>query len=179
MSASLRRRVQIRWLQRDGDVGSLDVPQQQQWEEEEKGQEEREDGNTAAVTNVVRTSHYTPLTFLPINLFEQFSVLANFYFLCVGVVQLIPQVSTTSGVPTMYMPLVFVLAVSALKGNYRYKLSPRDGNYVTWYLMVRCVAGLEDYRRHQHDKALNERLYQVWDGHRCHSKQAGELQVST
>lgn len=32
---------------------------------------------------------YTLLTFLPQNLFEQFRRLANFYFLCVGVVQVI------------------------------------------------------------------------------------------
>ena len=43
--------------------------------------------------NHIKTSKYTALTFLPLNLFEQFQRLANFYFLCL----LILQVSMISG----------------------------------------------------------------------------------
>ena len=42
--------------------------------------------------NHIKTSKYTLLTFLPLNLFEQFQRLANFYFLCL----LILQVSSNS-----------------------------------------------------------------------------------
>jgi hypothetical protein len=42
--------------------------------------------------NHIKTSKYTFLTFLPLNLFEQFQRLANFYFLCL----LILQVSCTN-----------------------------------------------------------------------------------
>lgn len=37
---------------------------------------------------------------------------ANFYFLCIGILQLIPSVSTTGGVPTTFVPLTFVYLVS-------------------------------------------------------------------
>ena len=33
--------------------------------------------------NVIRTAKYTPITFLPLNLFEQFQRLSNFYFLII------------------------------------------------------------------------------------------------
>ena len=37
--------------------------------------------------NYIKTSKYSLLTFLPLNLFEQFQRLANFYFLCLLVLQ--------------------------------------------------------------------------------------------
>ena len=37
--------------------------------------------------NHIKTSKYTLLTFLPLNLFEQFQRLANFYFLCLLILQ--------------------------------------------------------------------------------------------
>ncbi len=39
---------------------------------------------------------YTLLTFLPRNLFEQFTRVANMYFLCMLILQLIPGLSPTS-----------------------------------------------------------------------------------
>eukprot|EP00462_Mataza_sp_D1_P001037 CAMPEP_0175093256 /NCGR_PEP_ID=MMETSP0086_2-20121207/2909_1 /TAXON_ID=136419 /ORGANISM="Unknown Unknown, Strain D1" /LENGTH=1538 /DNA_ID=CAMNT_0016366193 /DNA_START=38 /DNA_END=4654 /DNA_ORIENTATION=+ len=65
--------------------------------------------------NMVITSKYTWWNFLPKNIFEQFSNLANIYFLLIGVLQTIPQSTTTSGVPTMYFPLAFILGVSAIR----------------------------------------------------------------
>ena len=69
----------------------------------------------ATSTNCVISSKYTLITFLPKNLFEQFSNLANLYFLLVGVFQIVPQFSTTDGNPTMYQPLAFIVFVSALR----------------------------------------------------------------
>ena len=37
--------------------------------------------------NFIKTSKYTLLTFLPLNLFEQFQRAANFYFLCLFILQ--------------------------------------------------------------------------------------------
>lgn len=65
--------------------------------------------------NKVITSKYTWWNFLPKNIFEQFCNLANIYFLFIGILQTIPQSTTTGGVPTMYMPLVFILAVSGIR----------------------------------------------------------------
>lgn len=41
----------------------------------------------ATSTNCILSSKYTVLTFLPLNLFEQFCNLANVYFLLVGILQ--------------------------------------------------------------------------------------------
>ena len=65
--------------------------------------------------NSIRTSKYTALTFLPKNLFEQFSKMANVYFLFIMVLQIIPQISITGGQPAILLPLLFVCAVSAVK----------------------------------------------------------------
>lgn len=68
----------------------------------------------ACTTNRIRTSKYTPLTFLPVNLFQQFRRLANLYFLVVVVLQLVPDLSPTSWFTTV-CPLVFVLGVNCVK----------------------------------------------------------------
>ncbi len=41
-------------------------------------------------TNVVVTSKYKWWNFLPINMFEQFKKVANFYFLIIAILQMIP-----------------------------------------------------------------------------------------
>ncbi len=68
-------------------------------------------------TNQISTSKYTLLTFLPVNLFEQFMRVANLYFLLCAILQLIPGLSPTSWFTTV-APLVFVLAVNAVKEGY-------------------------------------------------------------
>jgi phospholipid-translocating ATPase/phospholipid-transporting ATPase len=68
-------------------------------------------------TNEVSTAKYTLLTFLPVNLFEQFLRVANLYFLLTAILQLIPGLSPTSWFTTV-APLVFVLAVNAIKEGY-------------------------------------------------------------
>jgi len=65
--------------------------------------------------NKIITSKYTKFTFLPKNLFEQFSKMANIYFLFILVLQVIPPISISGGQPTILLPLLFVIAVSALK----------------------------------------------------------------
>jgi phospholipid-translocating ATPase len=47
------------------------------------------------LTNYIRSSRYTAWNFVPRQLFAQFSKLANFYFLCVSILQMIPGLSTT------------------------------------------------------------------------------------
>ena len=47
-------------------------------------------------------------------LFEQFSRAANFYFLVVCVLQTIPSISITGGIPTTLLPLAIVLLFDAL-----------------------------------------------------------------
>lgn len=67
--------------------------------------------------NYIKTSKYSVLTFLPLNLFEQFQRLANFYFLCLLVLQLIPAISSLTPVTTA-IPLIGVLTLTAVKDAY-------------------------------------------------------------
>ncbi|CAF3795392.1 unnamed protein product, partial [Adineta steineri] len=64
--------------------------------------------------NEITTSKYNIITFLPKNLFEQFRRLANAYFLFLLCLQLIPQISSLAPITTI-LPLVFVLALTAIK----------------------------------------------------------------
>lgn len=67
--------------------------------------------------NYIKTSKYSLFTFLPLNLFEQFQRLANFYFLCLLVLQLIPAISSLTPVTTA-LPLIGVLGLTAVKDAY-------------------------------------------------------------
>ncbi|XP_018319213.1 probable phospholipid-transporting ATPase IM isoform X3 [Agrilus planipennis] len=82
--------------------------------------------------NYIKTSKYSVLTFLPLNLFEQFQRLANFYFLCLLVLQLIPAISSLTPVTTA-LPLIGVLGLTAIKDAY------------------------DDFQRHRSDSQVNNR----------------------
>ncbi|KAK9754365.1 Phospholipid-translocating P-type ATPase C-terminal [Popillia japonica] len=86
--------------------------------------------------NYIKTSKYTVLTFLPLNLFEQFQRLANFYFLCLLVLQLIPAISSLTPVTTA-LPLIGVLGLTAIKDAY------------------------DDFQRHMSDSQVNNRKSQA------------------
>ncbi|KAI5620717.1 phospholipid-transporting ATPase IC isoform X2, partial [Silurus asotus] len=64
--------------------------------------------------NIVRTNKYTPLTFLPRNLYEQFQRAANFFFLLVVIMQCIPAIATLAWYIIM-LPLVAVLTIRGTK----------------------------------------------------------------
>jgi len=68
--------------------------------------------------NEIHTSKYNCITFIPKNLYEQFSKLANVYFLIIGFLQIIKEISTSGGVPVTFFPLSFILFVTALKDIY-------------------------------------------------------------
>jgi len=97
-----------------------------------------EENRTRFPSNKVKTSQYTPWTFLPVNLYEQFSEPPNLYFLLVGLLQIIPAVSTTAGVPTMYLPLLFIILVSgtraAIEDWRRHKADVRAASRPVWVL---------------------------------------------
>lgn len=65
-------------------------------------------------SNYIKTTKYSILTFIPKNLFEQFTRIANFYFLVTAIIQLIPGISPISPI-TSILPLLFVLLVTAVK----------------------------------------------------------------
>ena len=88
-------------------------------------------------TNEIKTSKYTLLNFIPLNLFYQFSKIANVYFLMIGIMQMIPEISISGGIPVIFMPLSFVISISAVKDLF------------------------EDLKREQADKELNNMKTEV------------------
>ncbi|KAM4634801.1 phospholipid-transporting ATPase ID-like isoform 1-T2 [Polymixia lowei] len=86
--------------------------------------------------NAIKTSKYNVLTFLPLNLFEQFQRLANAYFLFLFILQLIPEISSLSWFTTV-VPLVLVLSITAVK----------DAS--------------DDINRHKSDKQVNNRKVDI------------------
>ncbi|KAL7627863.1 drs2 neo1 protein [Parahypoxylon ruwenzoriense] len=69
------------------------------------------------ISNTIRTSRYTLYDFLPKQLIFQFTRLANFYFLCVGIPQAIPGLSTTGSYTTI-LPLLFFVLLTVVKEGY-------------------------------------------------------------
>lgn len=89
------------------------------------------------VDNTIRSSRFTLWNFLPRQLFAQFSKLANFYFLCVSILQMIPGLSTT-GTYTTIVPLSFFVMISMAKEGYddlrRYRLDKAENMKTTYVL---------------------------------------------
>ncbi|ETS86390.1 hypothetical protein PFICI_00218 [Pestalotiopsis fici W106-1] len=96
--------------------------------------DERRDGHF--ISNTIRTSRYNVYNFLPKQLLFQFTRLANFYFLCVGIPQTIPGLSTTGSYTTI-LPLLFFVALTVFKEGY------------------------DDYKRHRLDKIENANITTV------------------
>ncbi|GAB7345624.1 hypothetical protein MBLNU457_3920t1 [Dothideomycetes sp. NU457] len=83
------------------------------------------------LTNTIRSSRYTLYNFLPRQIFAQFSKLANFYFLTIAILQMIPGLSTT-GTYTTIIPLSFFVMIAMAKEGYddlrRYRLDKIENN---------------------------------------------------
>ncbi|XP_056122106.1 phospholipid-transporting ATPase IC [Rhinichthys klamathensis goyatoka] len=86
--------------------------------------------------NAIKTYKYNVLTFLPLNMYEQFKRAANLYFLCLLILQIIPQISTLPWYTTL-VPLVLVLGITAIKDL------------------------VDDLARHRMDKEINNRRCDV------------------
>jgi hypothetical protein len=65
--------------------------------------------------NTVITSKYSKLTFIPLNLLEQFRKASNFYFVVIMCMQMIDVISISNGHPAMLPPLLVVISVSMIK----------------------------------------------------------------
>ncbi|XP_044589031.1 phospholipid-transporting ATPase ID isoform X3 [Cotesia glomerata] len=102
--------------------------------------------------NYIKTSKYSVLTFLPLNLFEQFQRLANFYFLCLLVLQMIPAISSLTPITTA-IPLIGVLTLTAVKDAY------------------------DDFQRHSSDSQVNNRKSQTLRGTQLKVEKWSQVQV--
>jgi len=88
------------------------------------------------VSNSIRSSRYTLWNFLPKQFLWQATRLSNFYFICIGVPQAIPGISTTGNYTTI-LPLTFFILLTMLKEGY------------------------DDFRRHRMDNVENIQLARV------------------
>jgi len=96
----------------------------------------------AFCSNFVKTSKYEIYNFLALFLLEEFNPrtkIANVYFLFIAVLQVIPSITNTFGIPMMLLPLLFVVMVDAV-------------------FMI-----IEDMERHRADQKANSSLTQKWD----------------
>eukprot|EP00466_Bigelowiella_natans_P013751 jgi/Bigna1/56260/estExt_Genewise1Plus.C_900001 len=87
------------------------------------------------VNNVVVTSRYTLWNFLFLNLWDQFHEVSNVYFFFIGILQLVPAISASQGIPDIYIPLSFILTVSGIR------------------------AAVDDYAKHKEDAARARKPY--------------------
>ncbi|XP_037936228.1 probable phospholipid-transporting ATPase IH isoform X2 [Teleopsis dalmanni] len=78
--------------------------------------------------NRIKSTKYTLITFLPQNLFEQFRRIANFYFLVMTIISLL--IDSPVSPMTSFLPLVFVIAVTAAKQGYEDFLRYKTDNIV-------------------------------------------------
>lgn len=87
--------------------------------------------NQPYTSNWIRSTRYSAWNFFPRQLVAQFTKLANFYFLCVAILQMIPGLSTT-GQFTTIVPLLFFVGLSMAKEGYddlrRYRLDKAENN---------------------------------------------------
>lgn len=88
------------------------------------------------VENWIRSSRYSLWSFFPRQLWAQFTKLANFYFLVVAILQMVPGLSTT-GTYTTIVPLLIFVGISMAK------------------------EGLDDWRRYRLDSEENNRVVSV------------------
>lgn len=85
------------------------------------------------IGNSIRSSRYSFWSFFPRQLFAQFSKLANFYFLLVAILQMIPGLSTTGSYTTI-IPLLIFVSISMGKEGFddwrRYRLDKEENNRI-------------------------------------------------
>ena len=89
------------------------------------------------ISNFIRSSRYTVWDFFPKQLVFQFMKLANFYFLIISILQMIPGLSST-GTYTTIAPLLFFVAISMFKEGFddyrRYRLDRVENRSTAWVL---------------------------------------------
>lgn len=89
------------------------------------------------ISNYIRSCRYSLWSFFPRQFIAQFSKLANFYFLIVAILQMIPGLSTT-GTFTTFVPLMIFVGISMAKEGFddfrRYRLDKEENNRIAWVL---------------------------------------------
>ena len=89
--------------------------------------------------NKISTSKYTKFNFIPKILYEQFSKIANLYFLLIALFQTVKEISNSNGQPVILFPLFIVISINGAKDFY------------------------EDWKRKKSDMEENEKSVLIYD----------------
>ena len=92
--------------------------------------------NAVYRNNTISNTKYTPWTFLPLSLRDQFRQFMNKYFLLIAILQLFPRITPVNPITT-WLPLILIFSISATK------------------------EALDDLRRKRQDAEANQRRYLV------------------
>lgn len=111
----------------------------------------KDDGKPMFRNNEIHTNKYNIFTFLPRNLFEQFTRIANFYFLIIVILLQFPfaPISATAAVA----PLTIVIGISAIR------------------------EAIEDILRYRSDSRINSKACHVFDHTIFRDKTWGQIMV--
>ncbi|EME89554.1 uncharacterized protein MYCFIDRAFT_86408 [Pseudocercospora fijiensis CIRAD86] len=105
--------------------------------------DERRSHGHGFISNTIRSSRYTIWDFLPKQIIWQATRLSNFYFICIGVPQTIPGLSTTGNYTTI-LPLTFFILLTVLKEGYddfkRHRMDKVENNYFAKVLRLKGSA---------------------------------------
>ncbi|XP_020864720.1 phospholipid-transporting ATPase IK isoform X1 [Phascolarctos cinereus] len=102
--------------------------------------------------NAIRTAKYNILTFLPLNLYEQFHRMANLYFLFVILLQTIPEIATLPWF-ALLLPLACLLTIRGVRDL------------------------VDDIARHRSDQTINGRPCEILLGKSFCKKRWRDIQV--
>ncbi|KAH3674993.1 hypothetical protein WICPIJ_009379 [Wickerhamomyces pijperi] len=100
--------------------------------------------------NTISSSRYSLYSFLPKQLYAQFSKIANIYFMTVSILQMIPSWSTT-GTYTTIIPLLVFISISMLREAYddwrRHLQDKKENNNYTRVVTTRDTHVADDEKR--------------------------------
>ncbi|XP_060089475.1 phospholipid-transporting ATPase IK [Heteronotia binoei] len=102
--------------------------------------------------NAIKTAKYNVLTFLPLNLYEQFHRVANLYFLSIILLQSFPEISTLPWF-ALLLPISILLGIRGIRDL------------------------IDDIVRHQSDGEINSRPCEILTEGRFHKKKWRDIHV--
>lgn len=121
----------------------------------------------AYLSNTIRSSRYTIYDFLPKQIFFQATRLHNFYFICIGIPQAIPGLSTTGNYTTI-LPLTFFILLTVLKEGYddwgRHRMDNVENNKLSRVLRLKQHSSPQQEVRRSLVRTVLERSVLRWAG---------------
>lgn len=109
-----------------------------------EGLEKSKQPNRFFLSNAIKTTKYSLLLFLPMNLYEQFHRLANLYFVGIAILNFIPVVNAFQPEVAL-IPICVIMLLTALKDgweDFRRYQSDRKVNNTPCFIYSRYVQGL-------------------------------------